>query len=88
MENNNITKVAVWYEHTILIRNGSAWSFGRNDNGRLCLGNETSFQLFPSLVTGFSNMIDVSVGNGHTILLSSDGIAYACGLNGVFTSFY
>ena len=31
MGNNQITKVVAWYEHTIVLKNGTAWVFGNND---------------------------------------------------------
>jgi alpha-tubulin suppressor-like RCC1 family protein len=87
MSNNNITKIAAWYEHTVILRNGKVWSFGRGDNGRLCVGTTVDNSL-PQLIPISTEITDITVGNDHTLLLDSKEMVYTCGWNAVRNFFF
>ncbi len=61
---------------------GSTWCWGRNDRGQLGTGDTTS-SLVPVLVTGLTDMGDVSAGWGqHSCALGPDGMVWCWGDNG------
>jgi alpha-tubulin suppressor-like RCC1 family protein len=82
LPNNNITKITTGYEHTVVLRNKQVWTFGRGDNGRLCVGTTVDNRT-PQLVQDFNDVIDINSGNDHTLILNSNGVVYTCGQNSV-----
>ena len=82
VNNNNITKVSAYNRHSMLIRNGVAYAFGNGGSYRTCL-DSTSIQTIPVLVPGsYGNLVDISVGDQHSLLLNDEGKVYSCGNNG------
>ena len=86
VNNGNVTKVASAYEHVIYIRNKIAYSFSRNNYGQLGLG-DTNDRSLPEAIPGHANLVDVSVGYYHSLLLNSDGNVYSMGRNQVNFNF-
>ena len=68
--------------HTAILKSdGTVYTFGRNSSGQLGLGNLTN-RASPLQISGnFNDIVAVSCGNYHTIILKSDGTAYAFGDN-------
>eukprot|EP01080_Neovahlkampfia_damariscottae_P003710 gene3710-6599_t len=85
MPNTNVTKIAVKYEHTLILRNKTVWSCGRGEDGRLGLGLGTGSSspdvTVPTLISGFTNIIDIAMGNDHSLILTEQGVAYSFGRN-------
>ncbi len=81
---DNIIGVSCGASYTVLVKNdGTAWSFGRNDSGQLGLGNDTDQhtpQQIPT-INSVDNIIGVSCGDYHTVLVKSDGTAWSFGRN-------
>jgi alpha-tubulin suppressor-like RCC1 family protein len=75
-------EIAATTEHTIALRaNGTAWTWGRNYDGRL--GDNSTIQRSSpvSVVGGFTNWIQVSAGTAHTVGLRSNGTIWTWGRN-------
>jgi alpha-tubulin suppressor-like RCC1 family protein len=69
--------------HNLAVRaNGSAWAWGLNTSGRLGDGTITSRTSPVSVVGGFSDWVQVSAGNAHSLGVRANGTAWAWGLNG------
>jgi alpha-tubulin suppressor-like RCC1 family protein len=64
-------------------RSGQLWTWGANDNsGDLCQGLTTSRTgIPPTRISGISNAVEVSGGQGHLLVLTSAGTVEACGRN-------
>jgi len=80
---NDWVQISAGYAHTIALRaNGSAWAWGYNGSGRL--GDDTLIDKSSpiSVVSGFSDWVQVSAGRYHSAALRADGSAWAWGSNG------
>ena len=55
-----------------VLENGSVWSWGKNDYGRLGHGGRTD-QLTPGAVTSLSDIVAVAGGLRHSVALKSNG---------------
>ena len=69
----------------IITNNGSLYAFGKNSNGQLGVGNKNE-TINPSRVDmsnmpGNAKVAQVSTSAEHTLILTTDGKVYACGLN-------
>jgi alpha-tubulin suppressor-like RCC1 family protein len=75
-------QVSAGGSHSLGLRaNGTAWAWGLNSNGRLG-DNSTTSRLSPvSVVGGFTDWIQVSAGDSHSLGLRANGTAWAWGLN-------
>ncbi|HVE59197.1 MAG TPA: FG-GAP-like repeat-containing protein [Pyrinomonadaceae bacterium] len=71
--------------HTLALKSdGTVWAWGANDNGQLGDGSTTARPTpvqVGSGVSGFTNIIAVSAGDGHSIALKSDGTVWVWGSN-------
>ena len=63
----------------IITNDSNLWSWGRNDSGQLCLGNQKS-QLKPQK-SSFSNIAKISTGWTHSLFQNDKGELFACGNN-------
>ena len=67
--------------HTAAIRaNGQAWAWGSNSNGRLGDGTTSDRSSPVSVVGGFTDWVQISVGGAHTAAIRANGQAWAWGL--------
>lgn len=89
--------VASQYYTLALDTNGNVWSTGSNTHGQLCLGDTTSrdrfFQVDIATTEGSSSsanndaapsgakVVDIALGERHTLLLMDDGRVFGCGWN-------
>ncbi|MBP7051801.1 MAG: leucine-rich repeat domain-containing protein [Phycisphaerae bacterium] len=65
------------------LRTNTAWAWGRNDRGQLCLGNDTTDKLTPVYVADLDvigTITDIRAGQSHAIALIAGGV-YAWGDN-------
>ena len=60
---------------------GQVYCWGSNGSGELG-DNTTTRRLTPTLVSGLSNVVQVTLGNQHTCALTASGSAYCWGNNG------
>ena len=81
--NNDVKQIACGSSHTFIIKNdGSVWSCGRNNNGRLGLGDTTQRNTFTKVTTNINNDVkQIACGSSHTFILKNDGSIWACGYN-------
>jgi alpha-tubulin suppressor-like RCC1 family protein len=74
----------------ILNSNGNVFSFGRNivilslmlKDGQLGLGDYDDINI-PTLISSLDNIIQISTGSSHSMVLNRNGRVYAFGLNNV-----
>jgi alpha-tubulin suppressor-like RCC1 family protein len=66
-----------------LCSNGLVYSWGNNDNGQLGTGDSTEIDLtIPTLIPNFTNIVNISARNSHSLAVRNDGQPFAWGLNG------
>ena len=74
---------ASWEHSLVLSGNGRVYTFGKNDNGQLGLGDiaffRTKSRTNPKVITDLYNIIQVSSGDIHSLVLSTSGQIYAFG---------
>ena len=79
MERNSILDSGA--NHSIVLKNnGSVWTFGDNNSGKLGNGTTTASST-PVSVNGLSNIISVQAGANHNLALDSSGDVWAWGKN-------
>lgn len=77
-----------------LDHNGDVWSTGVNSHGQLCLGDTTSRDRFHQVqipesdkdteqrsFSSKARIVDIALGEKHTLLLREDGVLWGCGWN-------
>jgi alpha-tubulin suppressor-like RCC1 family protein len=75
-------QVSAKWNHVVAIRtNGTAWAWGCNSNGQLGDGTAVSRSSPVSVVGGFTDWCQVSVGNAHSLGVRCNGTAWAWGVN-------
>ena len=68
-------------QHSLLIdQRGDVYTFGNNDRGQLCLGDEDS-RYIPNQVKLDKPAIAAAVGEDFTLILLENGDVYGCGSN-------
>lgn len=78
---SGVTKIAVGVSHSCAVVNGGAKCWGDNRNGQLGDGTSES-RSEAADVTGTSDVVDVSVGEKHSCLLTSNGNVSCWGMGG------
>ena len=78
---SNIKKIAARNDQSMcLTKDGYVYVWGLNSNGQL--GTRTyEVVRTPTMIPYISDIIDISMGEGHTLLLTTDGKVLASGLN-------
>lgn len=80
---SNVIGISGGWDHALAVKSdGTAWAWGKNNNGELGDGTTNNTNL-PVQVVGLSNIVAVSGGDGHSSALSSDGTVWKWGLNDV-----
>lgn len=84
--NDNIESVAVGSSHTLVLRSGVVFAFGKGDDGRLGLNSTTDYdepKLVLNVTSGFTNtnVTHIAAGAGHSVVRRSDGKVYTFGNN-------
>ena len=75
-----VVSVSCGSYHTLIITNDDhLWSYGRNNFGQLCLGDQMG-QLKPQK-TVFSNISKISAGAFHSLFENNEGEIFSCGDN-------
>lgn len=74
--------IATGNKHSAALKNdGTLWTWGRNENGQLGIGNKIN-QDNPTKVGTDNHWIKVAAGDAHTIALKQDGTLWSWGRNG------
>jgi len=78
-----IKQIAAGGSHTvILLENGTAWATGSNASGQLGIGiTGGSVNVLTKMTTNNFNISAIACGDRHTVVLKSNGVAYATGDN-------
>ena len=70
--------------HTTAIRaNGTAWAWGQNNYGQLGDNSTTNRSSPVSVVGGFTDWIQISAGDNHSLAIRANGTAWGWGENNV-----
>jgi alpha-tubulin suppressor-like RCC1 family protein len=80
--NSNISRVFGGYEHSMVMKNKEVYSFGRNQDGQLCIASTEIQQPIPTKIP-LANIIEVSTSYSNTMLLNDQNVMYSCGTNTV-----
>ena len=87
--NSTIAQISAgFYFSLFLDTTGSVYAFGSNAFGQ-CGDDNTMFPSFilPKLMLNTGNIIKVSAGGQHTVLLGKNGTVMTVGYNNVFLNF-
>ena len=77
-------QISAGEEHSLAIRaNGTAWAWGFNDNGQLGIGSifDGGRSSPVSVVGGFTDWVQISAGEVHSVAIRANGTAWAWGRN-------
>lgn len=81
LREKQVIKLCSGYEHTLaLTATGNIWGWGYNDDGKLGLGNTSSFYN-PVMMLDVNNAIDISCGTHSSYYLTEDKELYSVGYN-------
>jgi alpha-tubulin suppressor-like RCC1 family protein len=80
--NKNISFIASTYYYSMMIQNGIAYSFGRNNFGQLGL-NHLNNILEPTEILGNYTVKKIALGLDHSVILTTNGSVYCFGRNSV-----
>lgn len=79
---SNICQISAGYNHTAFLDNvGNVFICGGNLYGQLGIGTKNAVSYPNSLIMTTSNIIQISSGANHILLLNQVGDVYACGNN-------
>src|SRR5579885_1007696 len=77
---SNIVQVSTGENHSLVLDNqGRVWSFGSNASGQLGLGLKSDNISLPTLIPNLENIIQVSVGEAHSLILDDQGRVWSFG---------
>lgn len=77
---NNIIKISSSFMHLLALNNnGQVYGFGFNNYGQLGLGYISFEEINPSIIPGLNNIIDISAGNVHSLVVDDKGNVYGFG---------
>ena len=69
------------YHSIALTRDGEVYTWGHNDYGQLGLGNASIVVSTPQKVESLPEIVSISAGKQHTMVLGADGYVYSFGDN-------
>jgi alpha-tubulin suppressor-like RCC1 family protein len=82
-EFNNPKMISCGSYYTFLVKqDGTVWATGRNSDGQLGLGDNTSRYTFTQLPDDFNNPKQISCGYDYTFIVKQDDTVWATGHNG------
>ncbi|KAL7469045.1 hypothetical protein ACHAXS_009292 [Conticribra weissflogii] len=65
-------------ENNVVVR--QVWATGSNEKGQLCV-SDFDDRLIPTKIPLSDRIVHAAIGGEHTLLLSENGVVYACGSN-------
>ncbi|MBK6517306.1 MAG: thrombospondin type 3 repeat-containing protein [Polyangiaceae bacterium] len=79
----DVTAIEGGSNYVCAVATGAVFCWGNNSSGQLGIGSVDSLaHRSPELVTGLTDMIDVTAGGSHSCAMASDGAAACWGNNG------
>ena len=82
----DVTKIAAGSYHSLFLKSdGTVWSCGYSSNGELGIGTSVGNNFWPvkmGLGNTFTDVIAISAGGNHSLMLKNDGTVWGCGYNG------
>ena len=80
---NNIKSIYCGHSFTFILKNdGTLWSTGYNEDGRLGLGDGSNRATFTQVTTNTNDIKEVYCSASYTFILKNDGTLWGCGYNG------
>ena len=67
--------------HTVMVTEGTALSWGRDDSGQCARGGGAAQRGRPGRVRGLEDVMTAAAGHSHTLLVTRDGTCHAAGDN-------
>jgi alpha-tubulin suppressor-like RCC1 family protein len=81
--NINFVQISCGFDFNLAIcSEGYLWSWGRNNNGQLGIGQSVENQPYPRKVTQSNDWAFISAGYYHSLAIKNDGTLWAWGANG------
>lgn len=78
----NVTQVVAGKEHSLfLLADGTVKSCGNNQYGQCGIGYTSPTKLTPTVISGLTNVTQISSGSHTSLFLLADGTVKSCGLN-------
>jgi alpha-tubulin suppressor-like RCC1 family protein len=75
-------QISAGFDGTAAVRaNGTAWAWGNNNSGELGTNDITSRSSPVSVVGGFTDWVQISIGLSHTVAVRANGTVWAWGNN-------
>jgi len=80
---SGIVKVCAGYNHSLCIdKQGHVWAFGDNQYGQLGFGNNAASRtVIPTMLPNLNNIVDITIGNYHSLCLDNQGRVWGFGSN-------
>lgn len=79
---NNIIEISAGANHSLaLVSNGQVYAFGSNSHGQLGINDADTRLNLPKLISDISDIIQISAGNYHSLMLTDQNRVYTCGYN-------
>ncbi len=79
---SNVIFIASGDSHTIAVKeDGTVWGWGRNLSGEFGAEIDPGFYNIPLQINEINNVIDISIGSNHTVVLKEDGTVWSWGNN-------
>lgn len=79
---NNIIEIAAGGDHSVALRNdGTVWAWGRGTYGQLGTGQTTHINQTPQQVSSLNDVISITAGGYHTLVVREDTRVWGFGLN-------
>lgn len=78
---SGVTALAAGGEHSLALKDGKVYAWGRNDQGQLGDGSVPVGHSAPALVPGLDGMTQIAAGASHSLALDDTGNVWAWGMN-------
>lgn len=79
---NNIVQISTYSNHSLALRSdGKVYSFGNNKYNQLGYKTDKTNEYSPKIIPGLDDVVQISAGNGFSLVLRSNGKVYGFGNN-------
>ncbi len=79
---NNIVEISAKFMHLLLLdSNGQVYIHGHNSHGQIAENDDKTYHETPILISGLNNIIQISAGMTHSLMLDANGKVYSFGSN-------
>ena len=79
---DDIVAISAGWRHSLALReDGTVWTWGSNSRGQLGIGEMGGIRNMPSHIYGLHNVVAISAGGHHSVVIRDDGAVLAWGSN-------